>query len=100
MKMRPQEKPLGAALADALIVTLADTASAKADPTAISIRDRGTAKPQAAEIRRFFLFTIIAMFFLCVVGCKFKPPNDMEEQPNAHPPYKPSGLFTDGTTAR
>ena len=33
-------------------------------------------------------------------GCKFKPGHNMEEQPSAHPPYKPSEVFENGSTAR
>jgi hypothetical protein len=43
---------------------------------------------------------ILLLMSLAIAGCKFKPPNDMEEQPSAHPSYKPSAVFSDGTTAR
>ena len=34
------------------------------------------------------------------LGCRLKPEHNMEEQPSAHPAYKPSEIFADGTSAR
>ena len=50
--------------------------------------------------RPFFLFgklLTFALLAICMAGCKFKPPHDMEEQPNIHPAYKPSEVFEDGS---
>ncbi|HZK79739.1 MAG TPA: cytochrome c [Humisphaera sp.] len=33
-------------------------------------------------------------------GCKLKPGHNLEEQPSAHPAFKASAVFSDGTTAR
>jgi len=43
---------------------------------------------------------VMAATAITLTGCKFKPDHDMEEQPSAHPAYKPSEAFPDGTTAR
>jgi mono/diheme cytochrome c family protein len=45
-------------------------------------------------------FIALASIAITLAGCKFKPDHDMEEQPSAHPAYKPSEAFPDGTTAR
>jgi hypothetical protein len=43
---------------------------------------------------------LLASLAITLAGCKLKPDHNMEEQPSAHPAYKPSDVFPDGTTAR
>jgi mono/diheme cytochrome c family protein len=52
--------------------------------------------------RRTNLPRSIALIFLALTltGCKLKPEHNMEEQPSAHPAFKPTPAFPDGTTAR
>ena len=45
------------------------------------------------------LITIISITII-LTGCKFKPEHNLEEQPSAHPAFKPTAAFPDGTTAR
>ena len=73
-----------------------ENASAKADPTETC----STSKIRKAHASG--RITILALVFvaLTLTGCKLKPDHDMEEQPSAHPAYKPSEAFPDGTTAR
>ena len=42
----------------------------------------------------------ILLVLNCAAGCKFKPPHNLEEQPSAHPPYKPTPVFENQSTAR
>jgi mono/diheme cytochrome c family protein len=43
---------------------------------------------------------LISAWVLVLTGCKFKPEHNMEEQPKYFPPFKPSDVFVDGTSAR
>jgi mono/diheme cytochrome c family protein len=48
------------------------------------------------RMKSFVILLVTAVF----TGCKFKPGHNLEEQPSAHPAFKPSSAFADGTTAR
>ena len=49
---------------------------------------------------KHLLLTPGVLLSLAFAGCKFKPSNNMEEQPSIHPAFEPSAAFADGTSAR
>jgi mono/diheme cytochrome c family protein len=100
MKLRRQDRKL-----ESLLVTWASRPCPSRKESEIVISEDAnshcdTACTGETPVSQLAARMACALIAITLAGCKFKPEHNMEEQPTAHPAYKATDAFPDGTTAR